>query len=101
MAEIIPMLLTFLAAALLTTADVQIDAAHPLRVIGDGFLGVNTATWDGALKSAQTEALLRALSLGALRFPGGSTADGYHWQTNTRDPQSRVDFTPYTSFDQF
>lgn len=39
--------------------------------------------YDGHLNdSASTTAIARA-GIGALRYPGGSIADAYRWQTNT------------------
>ena len=44
--------------------------------------GINAAVWDGAYASPNTQALLTELNNQALRFPGGSLSDVYHWQTN-------------------
>jgi hypothetical protein len=46
-------------------------------------LGINTATWDDALLDPAVPDLLRRAGITMLRFPGGSTADEYDWQTNT------------------
>lgn len=61
-------------------------------------LGVNTAAWDGNLLGAAVPPLLRRAHLGLVRYPGGSTADVYNWQTNTVNgaPQS-VDFSQFMS----
>jgi len=89
-------------AALPATVDLHVDAAHSLRTVDDRFFGINTATWDSQLASSATPTLPASLTfLGndeaagadyrALRFPGGSTADDFHWQAAA----------PGTSFDRF
>ena len=45
--------------------------------------GVNTAVWDGNLLDTSVPGLLSQAGITALRFPGGSTSDDYHWQTQT------------------
>src|SRR6185295_3734346 len=65
--------------------------------------GLNAAVWDGAYASPNTTALLTELNNQALRFPGGSLSDVYHWETNRSE---RPDGTPEsfewaTSFDEF
>ena len=84
------------------TVDLRVDAAHGLRTADDRFFGINTATWDGQLAAPATPTMPAASAfLGsdeaagadyrALRFPGGSTADDFHWQAPATG----------TSFDQF
>jgi alpha-L-arabinofuranosidase len=65
--------------------------------------GINAAVWDGAYASPNTTLLLKELGNQALRFPGGSLSDVYHWETNRSE---RPDGTPEsfewaTSFDEF
>ena len=45
--------------------------------------GMNTAVWDGNLNVPSTITRLTEAGTGFLRFPGGSTADEYHWLTNS------------------
>src|SRR5690348_231399 len=45
-------------------------------------LGVNTASWDTDFPAASIASNLSAANTGLLRYPGGSYADGYLWQTN-------------------
>jgi len=45
--------------------------------------GVNAAAWEGNLTDAAVPALVRATPIHVWRFPGGSTADDFHWSTNT------------------
>lgn len=64
-------------------AHITVDANQTLRTVDGRFFGVNTATWDGNLSQTTTTLnLLREMGCQALRWPGGSTSDGYHWSTN-------------------
>ncbi len=59
-------------------------------------LGVNTAAWDGNLLNSRVASLLQAAHLGLIRYPGGSWADGYNWQTNQHNGQTQsVDFAQF------
>jgi len=58
---------------------VTVNAAQPLRTADARWFGVNTATWDEDLGDAQILPLLQQAGTLALRWPGGSTSDGYHW----------------------
>jgi hypothetical protein len=59
---------------------------------------LNTAVWDSEVNTDATRTLLGAAGIRTLRFPGGSTSDTYHWQTNKSDGNS---FMWATSFDAF
>jgi len=48
--------------------------------------GVNVAVWDGHLRDAGVPDLLRQAGVGLVRYPGGATADVYHWRTNAITP---------------
>ena len=61
-------------------------------------LGVNTAAWDTNFTDSAIAGDLSAAKVGLLRYPGGSYADQYLWQSNTyngtTDP---VDFAQYSA----
>ncbi len=59
-----------------------VDAGQALRTVDARQFGLNTATWDGSLGKAQTLPLLEAIGCSALRWPGGSTSDQYHWASD-------------------
>jgi len=59
-----------------------VDAATVIRGVDPRWFGLNTATWDGNLGNSQTLALLRQIGCTALRWPGGSTSDEYHWASD-------------------
>lgn len=77
------------AAAPPATIHVTADAGQPLRTVDARQFGVNTATWDGILGNSQTLPLLRLMGCMALRWPGGSTSDAYHW---ANDPSGNATF---------
>lgn len=65
------------------TIAVDVNAAQSLGTVSNVANGVNTATFDGHLNDGAVIPALTGASIDALRYPGGSTADAYHWQTNT------------------
>jgi alpha-N-arabinofuranosidase len=81
-----------------SVVNVTVDAAQALRTVDARHFGVNTAVWDGILDTATTKSLLTAMGNQALRFPGGSLSDDYHWATNTTDNNT---WQWSTSFSQF
>jgi hypothetical protein len=66
-----------------------VDASEALQIVDARQFGVNTATWDGHLGDAETLPLLKPAGCLALRWPGGSTSDDYHW---TNDPSGNATF---------
>jgi hypothetical protein len=64
-------------------ANIAIDAGSPRGTISPTAFGMNTAVWDGHLLDGSMPSVLRRAGVTILRFPGGSSADNYHWQTNS------------------
>ncbi len=61
-------------------------------------LGVNTASWDTNFVDPAISSYLNNAHTGLIRYPGGSWADEYFWQTNTAKGQTQpVDFAQYSS----
>lgn len=79
---------------------ITINAGQARATIPTTAFGMNTAVWDARLLDPAVPDLLRQAGVTMLRFPGGSTADGYHWKTNsiTRN-QGYVN--PNNTFDAF
>ena len=67
------------------SVNLSIDASQVVRVVDDRVFAVNAAIWDAALNTPETIALLQTVDNKILRFPGGSAANSYHWQTNISD----------------
>jgi hypothetical protein len=81
-----------------SVVNVKVDAKSEIRRVDPRTFGLNTAVWDSVLDTPTTVGLLDELDNRALRFPGGSTSDTYHWKTNISDGQT----TQWaTSFDDF
>ena len=77
---------------------ITVDSTKTLRTVDARLFALNTAVWDSEVNTDATRTLLGAAGIRALRFPGGSTSDTYHWQTNKSDGNS---FAWATSFDDF
>ncbi len=58
---------------------VSVNATNPVRVVDARVFGINTAAWDGAVGSPNTVTVLTNMGNQALRWPGGSWGDVYHW----------------------
>ena len=59
---------------------VSVDAGHIVRTVDARLFGINVVMWDGLLDTPETVSALRELDVQALRWPGGSPADDYHWE---------------------
>ena len=81
-------------------ARVTVDAGVSRGVLPPTAFGMNTAAWDGHLLDPVVPALLSDAGVTMLRFPGGSTADNYHWQTNSMTPGGGY-VNPSDTFDAF
>ena len=79
----------FTAAPAPAPAHLSVNASQTIRSADARWFGVNTATWDGNLGQPQTLSLLQEMGCLALRFPGGSTSDTYHWAS---DPTGNTRF---------
>lgn len=78
--------------------NISVDGNVSLQKVDPRMFGVNTAIWDGSFNTPTTKTLLDELNNQALRFPGGSASDVYHWATNTSEGQT---FQWATNFDAF
>ncbi len=78
--------------------NVTVNAAEGRGTIPDTAYGLNSAVWDAQMNASDVQGLLQSAHIGALRYPGGSYGDIYHWQDNTA-PGGYV--APGTDFDAF
>jgi hypothetical protein len=69
--------------ALAQSVSLSVDVTQPVRVVDERVFGLNAVLWDPQTAGAQTIALLQAADIRAIRVPGGSLSDEYHWRTNT------------------
>ncbi|GAA1640358.1 cellulose binding domain-containing protein [Actinoplanes couchii] len=79
-------------------ARVDVDVRAGLATAGDVAVGVNHAIWDSQLGTPAVADLLGDAGVTMVRYPGGSYADIYHWETHTA-PGGHV--APDTDFDTF
>jgi alpha-L-arabinofuranosidase len=70
-------------AVLAQIVTIAVDASKPVRTVDERVFGLNAVMWDGLTSSTQTISLLKAADIRAIRLPGGSLSDEYHWRTNT------------------
>lgn len=80
------------------TVHLTVNAAQTVRTVDARQFGINAAVWDAGFDTANTISLLAEMNNQALRFPGGSLSDEYHWATNTTGSNT---WTWATSFDKF
>ncbi len=84
-----------------TTASVAVAAGTSLATIPAGGVGLNTGVWDTNLMDGNVPALAQKAGITALRYPGGSTADMYDWQSNAIVPGQSSYADPNNNFDAF
>jgi len=65
-----------------TAATVAVNLDMAGATVGNDLMGIHTSVYDGAMQNATTPPLLKAASVTSLRYPGGSYADLYHWETH-------------------
>jgi hypothetical protein len=61
-------------------------------IIGAAPLEINGATWDPNFTGARIPGLLSQAGVGLIRWPGGSSSDGYDWEEN---PAGDVSFDTF------
>lgn len=88
-------------SALASSASLQVNVPASLGTVPPGSAGVNMAAWDGLLLDAPVSTLLSQAGVRLIRYPGGSSADIYHWQTNSATTGSGGWFSPNANFDDF
>jgi hypothetical protein len=86
------------AATAEAAVDVVVNARAGLESVSPLAIGVNHAIWDTTLGTPEVADLLRGAGVRAMRYPGGSYSDIYHWETHTA-PGGYV--APDTDFDHF
>ncbi len=83
-----------------SVVNVTVNAAQPVRLVDPRHFAVNTAVWDSDFDTSNTINLLTSMGAQALRFPGGSLSDDYHWATNTTDNNTWTWATSFANFAQ-
>jgi hypothetical protein len=91
------------AGAADTSRQVVVDAASKLAAISADAIGVNLAIWYNVTAS-RLPAAVAAIGPHILRWPGGSTADTYHWKEHTTceaNGHSNPAYEHNSTFDNF
>jgi alpha-L-arabinofuranosidase len=92
---------TFAAtAATPLNAQVTVNPKDSLSELTNTSKGVNTAVWDGNLLDSAASSAVQDAGVHLLRYPGGSTSDVYHWQSNTTEANLSY-ANPANTFDAF
>ncbi len=81
-----------------SAATVTVNTRAGLEIVHDAAIGVNHAIWDSHLGTDAVSDLLKNAGVRAMRYPGGSYSDIYHWADHTA-PGGYV--APNTDFDTF
>jgi hypothetical protein len=76
--------------ALAQTATVTVNPAATGAVVTDQILGMNMANWFDPTQTGVAPPLKMA-GIEAIRWPGGSAADSFHWATNSECASGYVD----------
>ena len=66
-----------------TAATVTANLDMVGRVVSPDLFGIHTSVYDGNMLNPTTPDLLKAAGVKTMRYPGGSYADLYHWETHT------------------
>ncbi|TLP57947.1 cellulose binding domain-containing protein [Microbispora triticiradicis] len=77
---------------------VTVNANAGLGAVHEAAYGANAAIWDAHMNDPEVARLYRRAGIAAVRYPGGSYGDLYHWKTHTA-PGGTV--APGTDFDAF
>ena len=81
-----------------TTISLTVNNNQAKQTVDDRIFAVNSAVWDNQFNTQTTIDLLKDSDNRALRFPGGSLSDEYHFKTNTTGTNT---WQWATSFDAF
>ena len=66
-----------------TPSTVTVNAKTEIARLGATPIGANAAVWDSHLYEVGVPGFLADAGIRLIRYPGGSTADTYHWQPDT------------------
>jgi len=83
------------------SATVVVDPQAVLAPLSRLAVGTNAAAWDSNLVDPDVPDRLTDARVRLLRYPGGSTADNYHWLSNTPDDPSAGGTDPVATFDAY
>lgn len=68
--------------SLLRAANVTINAANQLSIVGSAAFGLHTSVYDNQNGNANLPSMLIQSGVNTLRYPGGGYADIFHWSVS-------------------
>jgi hypothetical protein len=83
------------------TARVQVNLKTELAVVPAAGYGVHMSVYDNDFTSPGLPEKLKAAGVTALRYPGGSYADLFHWKSTAGTTGAKVYINPNDTFDHF
>ncbi|MGD0734422.1 MAG: hypothetical protein ABR976_04715 [Terracidiphilus sp.] len=83
------------------TARVQVNLKTELAVVPAAGYGVHMSVYDNDFTSPGLPDKLKTAGVNALRYPGGSYADLFHWKTTSGTAGAKVYINPNDTFDHF
>jgi len=83
------------------TAIVKVDLKSEIAKVPALGYGVGMSVYDNNFTPADLPEKLKTAGVTALRFPGGSYSDAYHWKTNSRTAGTTLYINPNDTFDHF
>jgi len=84
-----------------SSATVNVSGGTALNTLNSNAFGINEAVWIPVLLDPALPGMLQPLHLAPVRWPGGSTSDVYHWQTNSITTGQSGYANPSNTFDNF
>jgi hypothetical protein len=93
--------LTIPSLAAQKAAQVQIDLKADLAVVPAAGYGVHTSVYDNNFTPPGLAQKLKAAGVTALRYPGGSYSDIYHWKTHSATAGANIYIHANATFDNF
>jgi hypothetical protein len=78
-----------------------VNVKTELAVVSAAGYGVGMSVYDNDFTSTGLPEKLKAAGVTALRYPGGSYADCFHWKTTAETPRTNIYINPNDTFDHF
>jgi hypothetical protein len=78
------------------SGSITIDGASNLATISSRELGTNLGTWGADVTDPNTLTDVQKTGAKLVRWPGGTSADTYHWQDNSTCDVSSYNTSPWT-----
>ena len=82
-------------------ATVTVNASSATAAIPPAAFGTNVGCGDGEMVGPNVTSSLKSAGISALRYPGGGSADFFHWQTTSSTPGSNAWVNSNDTFDSF